>query len=338
MLTLRRIDGPDARGVLREAHPDQRLFHTPEWLEFVASAQRAEPVVAAVLADGERVGYFTGAIVRRFGMRILGSPFPGWTTDSMGFVLRGDVDRREAADALLRFAFGPLGCVHVELKDRGIRDAAALDGLGFTSTPTQTYEVDLTADEAELFRRMSSACRRAIRKAEKSGVRVETATGVDFADEYHAQLRQVFAKQGLVPTYSVDRVRALIRCVGSTDRLLLARAVAPDGRSIATAIFPAFNGTGYFWGGASVQADQILRPNEMLFWFAMRYWRERGIGALDLGGAGEYKRKYGGAELWIPWFRRSRYPGLAIMRDLARNAVSLSQRRPGGRLTRSEAR
>lgn len=338
MLTLKRIDGPDVQRALDEPHAGQVLFQTREWLDFVASTQRAEPVVAAVVDDGRQVGYFTGLVVRRFGMRILGSPFPGWTTDSMGFVLAEGVDRREAAEALMRFAFGTLGCVHVELKDRNVGDAAELAGLGFTATPTLTYEVDLAAAEPELFNRMSSACRRAIRKAEKSGVTVEIAVGTGFADEYHAQLREVFAKQGLVPTYPVERVRELIRCLGPTDRLLLARALAPDGRSIATTIFPAFNGTAYFWGGASLQSDQILRPNEMLFWFAMKYWRERGVTSMDLGGAGDYKRKYGGTELWIPWFRRSRFPGLSMLRELARGAASMRQRRAGGRLARSGAR
>ena len=35
----------------------------------------------------------------RFGVRILGSPFPGWTTLSMGFNLREGVSRRAATEA-----------------------------------------------------------------------------------------------------------------------------------------------------------------------------------------------------------------------------------------------
>jgi len=79
---------------------------------------------------GERVGYFSGLVVRRFGVRILGSPFPGWTTESMGFNLAEGVSRRDAAAALVRFAWGPLRCAHLELKDRRLQ-AADLDGLGF---------------------------------------------------------------------------------------------------------------------------------------------------------------------------------------------------------------
>jgi CelD/BcsL family acetyltransferase involved in cellulose biosynthesis len=324
MLTLERLAPERCDWARMDAFADRVIFQTREWLDFVARTQRAEPVVAAVLDDGECVGYFSGLVVRRFGVRILGSPFPGWTTESMGFNLAEGVSRRAAAAALVPFAAGALRCQHLELRDRRLH-AGVLDGLGFESSLTLTYEVDLEREEPEIFRRMSSACRRAIRKAEKSGVTVTPVTGPGFADEYYAQLEGVFARQSLVPTYGVERVRALIECLEPTGRLLLLRALAPDGRSIATGVFPAFKGTAYFWGGASLRQDQILRPNEAIFWYAIRYWRERGVTALDLGGAGDYKRRYGPREVWLPWFRRSRIPGLGLMRTIAREAVGRRQ-------------
>jgi hypothetical protein len=316
------LDGCDWQRM--DAFGDRVIFQTREWLQFVARTQRAEPVVAAVVDDGRHVGYFTGLVIRRLGVRILGSPFPGWTTESMGFNLADGVSRRAAAAALVRFAATSLRCAHLELKDRRLQTADLAD-LGFDSTLTLSYELDLTGGEPEQLARMTSACRRAIRKAEKSGVTVVEASGAGFANDYYEQLEGVFARQGLVPTYGVERVRSLIECLEPSGRLLLLRALSPDGRSIATGIFPAFNGTAYFWGGASRRADQILRPNEAIFWYAMGYWRARGVTTLDLGGAGDYKRKYGPRELWLPWFRRSRVPGLSLMRAAAKVAVRRRQ-------------
>jgi CelD/BcsL family acetyltransferase involved in cellulose biosynthesis len=310
---------------------DRLVFQIRAWLDFVARTQNADPVVAAVLRDGERVGYFTGLVVRRFGMRILGSPFPGWTTASMGFTLPAGVSRRDAAAALPEFAFGPLRCVYLELVDRGIAPGE-LDGLGFDSDVHMTLEVDLADDEAAIFGRMSSACRRAVRKAEKSGVSIEIASGTGFADEYYEQLRGVFARQSLVPTYDIERVRELIRCLGPGGNLLMLRCLSPDGRCIATSLFPAHDRTAYFWGGASLREDQTFRPNEAMFWYAMRYWRERGVQVLDLAGPNDYKRRYGGAEVWVPSFTRSRFRGLSSMRDLAQTAVQMRQRWQGRRL------
>jgi CelD/BcsL family acetyltransferase involved in cellulose biosynthesis len=319
-LTLQPIAETTREWDRMDAFGDRVIFQTREWLEFLARTQGAQPVVAAVMDDREHVGYFTGLVIRRFGIRILGSPFPGWTTESMGFNLIDGVNRRDAAAALIPFAFRTLGCAHVELKDRRLQ-ADDLHGLGFTSEPTLTFEVDLSDDETAIFGRMSSACRRAVRRGEKLGVTVEQVTGAAFADEYYAQLVEVFARQSLVPPYGVERVRALIDCLEPTGYLLLVRARSAEGLPVATGIFPAFNGTAYFWGGASVREHQILRPNEAVFWYAMRYWRARGMTVLDLGGGGEYKRKYGPSELRVPFFRRSRFPGLSVLREVARRAV-----------------
>jgi CelD/BcsL family acetyltransferase involved in cellulose biosynthesis len=70
-----------------DAFPDRVVFQTREWIEFVRWTQGAEPVVAAVMEQGRTIGYFTGLVVTRYGLRLLGSPFPGWTTSSMGFNL-----------------------------------------------------------------------------------------------------------------------------------------------------------------------------------------------------------------------------------------------------------
>jgi hypothetical protein len=239
----------------------------------------------------------------------------------MGFNLGEGMSRREATRALVRFAFGPLRCLHLELKDR-LLTVEDLAGLGFEHTPNVAFELDLRVPEEEMFARMTSACRRAIRKSEKEGVVVEEAAGDAFAHEYYAQLEEVFAKQSLRPTYDVSRVRELVRTNHRTGRLLLLRARSPEGQGIATGIFPAMNGTAYFWGGASWREHQILRPNEAIFWYAMRYWKARGATALDMGGGGEYKRKYGPVELSVPFFRISRIPGLGRLREVARRVKS----------------
>jgi CelD/BcsL family acetyltransferase involved in cellulose biosynthesis len=318
-----------------DSFSDRVIFQTREWLEFVARTQQAEPIVATVSEGGTLVGYFTGLVVKRYGMRILGSPFPGWTTSTMGFNLETGADRPAAARGLADLAFGPLRCMHLEFKDRALQ-VSDLEGLGFKSSPTVTFEVDLASDEEVIFGRMTSACRRAIRKGMKEGVQIEAASGVGFADDYYAQLLDVFAKQSLKPTYGVERVRELIRCLEPTGRLLLLRALAPDGAVIATGIFPAMNGVAYFWGGASWRSHQILRPNEAIFWHAMRYWKERGMRVLDMGGGGDYKRKYAPRELSVPFFRKSRYRTLMLLREAASGVASVRQRETNlGRLPRA---
>jgi len=328
MLQLERVELADVDWCDVDAFADRSPFQTREWLDFLAASQGGEPVVARLRDGSATVGWFSGMIVKRFGVRILGSPFQGWTTGPMGFNLEPGVDRRAAVDALLRFGFKDLRCLHVELLDRRL-GFDELDGIRGEAATYESFELDLTRPEDELFAAMSSACRRAVRKSEKSEVVVEIATADGFADEYYEQLEDVFAKQDLRPPYSVERVRELIDHVEPSGRLLLLRALSPDGKRIATAIYPAYNDIAFFWGGASWRSDQILRPNEAVFWFAIRELKRRGIATLDMGGGGEYKRKYGVEEVRLPFLRASRVRGVTTARNVAQRVYwKVATRRP----------
>jgi hypothetical protein len=299
---------------------DRTVFQTRPWLEFIAETQNGTPVVAELRDGGALAGYFSGLFIRRLGMRILGSPFPGWTTPYIGFNLLPDtISRTQALEGLCHWAFKTMGCFHLEVSDWQFRDDGT-PASGLEQEPSGTYESDLTQSEEELLRGMSDSCRWSIRKAKKLGVTVEEAAAEGFADEYYAQLIDVFAKQGLRPTYRVERVRALVRHVHPTGHLLLLRARSPEGRGIATGIFPGFNKWALDLGTASWRSEQRLRPNEALHWHAMRYWKRQGIKHLDWGGAGGgayYKEKYGGALTCTPWFYGSKYRIIAAARKEA---------------------
>ncbi len=144
--------------------------------------------------------------------------------------------------------------------------------------------IDLTRREERLFAAMKSACRRCIRRAARFGVRIEVSCGSSFADDYYAQLLNVFGKQNLAPTHSIERVRSLIEYSLPTGQLLLVRARDSEGNCIAAGILPALNDTMYFWGGASWRGYQKLRPNEANQWFAMLSLKEKGMDKYDMGG------------------------------------------------------
>jgi hypothetical protein len=306
-----------------DAFEDRVVFQTREWLSFLAESQRGVPIVVEILDGRALAGYFSGVLVRKLGVRILGSSFPGWTTPYIGFNLVPECSRARVLPAFVRWAFRELGCHHVEISDRSF---APDDGPLFDRTAYETYKSDLTKSEDTLFAGMESACRRCIRKAEKGGVTIEEATDLAFADEYYEQLKDVFAKQGKVPTYSAERVRLLLKHLLPTGRLLAIRARNPEGRCIATGIYPGLNDTAFFWGNASWRTEQHWRPNEYLHWHAMRYWKARGVALFDWGGGGTYKEKYGVEPYVVPWFCKSRFRLLSAARNGARWTYYRSQR------------
>jgi hypothetical protein len=307
---------------------DRTVFQTREWLHFVRETQHAKIVLCELVDGGQTVGYFTGLVFSRFGIRILGSSFPGWTTPYMGFNLVEGASRKAAWAAIEQTAWDTLKCLHMEVSDPFFTIDDGQE-IGFICESYASYRSDLTQTEEDLFGNMDSACRRCVRKAEKSGVIIEEAHDSGFADEYYEQLRDVFAKQGLVPTYTVERVRALVRNLEPTGRILLVRARDPQGKCIATGIFPGFNKIAEFWGNASFRSSQNLRPNEAVHWYALRYWKRRGAEIYDWGGEGTYKEKYGCVPHRVPWFTKSRFKFISKLRGQAKAIFERKQRLEG---------
>jgi len=322
------VDFEGADWKLLDSFADRTVFQTREWVRFVAETQNATPVLAQLSDGGKVAGYFTGLTFTRMGIKVLGSSFPGWTTPYMGFNLVPGASRAEALAALEKSVWNDLKCLHMEVSDPNftVEDGQA---LGFQASSYASYRTDLTKSEDELFQGMESACRRCVRKAEKSGVIIEEAHDLAFADEYYEQLKDVFAKQGLVPTYGVERVRSLVRHMEPSRNVLLLRARDPEGKCIATGIFPGFNKIVEFWGNASFRSSQNFRPNEFMQWYLWRYWKNRGAQIYDWGGEGTYKEKYGCVPHRVPWFIKSRYPLVGKLRDGAKKIYRGKQRLMG---------
>lgn len=326
-MTIRfeRVAGPQVPWADLDGRPGRTVFQTQAWLDFLVETQRAEPVSARILDGGRSAGWFTGAIVRRAGVRMLGSPLKGWTTPAMGFDLPLSSDPTAVLEGLARFAFEDLGCIHLEVADRQLLDEAVAPAR-YVVGRLPGYELALTADET-LLAGMTKGGRRDVRRALRNGIEVSEVDPLDpgaFATHYYAQVSEAFAKRDRRPTYPRERVEALVRHLGPTGRLLLLEARTPAGDLAATGIFPGMaGGTAEYWMGASWQRHQHLLPNEALMWHAIRAWRDRGAVRMNFGGGGSYKAKYGGSPHVLPWLRISRY---GIVEQARTVAADLYQR------------
>lgn len=275
---------------------EQSVFVTLPWIEFIEEDSHAQAVFVRIQEQNMLVGYFTGLITRKAFIKILGSPFGGWSTCFMGISSENVSDKISIVKQLVPFLYKSTGCAYIEIIDRDIMLEEARDE-GITCFEEGTLELPINLDDVALFKQMKTDCRNFIRQFERRGARLEIAEPDElFAEQYYQQLEDVFAKQGLVPTYSVEKVKRLLRHLGNTGEVLCLRVFDPEENCIATSIFLGFHNKCFFWGGASFREGQHYRPNEYMIWTAIKYWRERGCTVFDMVGIRDYKRKFGSTE------------------------------------------
>ena len=275
---------------------EKSVYTTIEWLRFIKKNQQVEPVVIRIFDEDEPIGFFCGGLQTKFGVRIIGSPFRGWGTGYMGIeLLSGEeenYDRLSIYRELKTFLFKEYKCSFIEVVDRKL-PYTGIKEKGIVSRPVNTLELDISIDKEQLFKNFKMDCRNFIRQFERKGATIHEAVPNEaFADEFYNQLIDVFAKQGLVPTYQKSKVYDLISSLSEEDRVLCLKVLDPDGKCIASSIFPGYGDTFFFWGGASYRAYQYYRPNEYMVWYAIQYWKEKGCKVFDLMGVRDYKRKF----------------------------------------------
>lgn len=150
----------------------------------------------------------------------------------------------------------------------------------------------------EIYRSLGPAVRRNIATAERNGVHVDVLTGIDAIRIYHrlhVSLRKYKYRLLAQPLALFERIWQEFSAHDGIVTLL-ARV---NGEPIAGAIYLAWNDVLYYKFGASVAAALPMRPNDALFWTALRWASDRGFRLLDWGlsdldqpGLIAYKRKW----------------------------------------------
>lgn len=294
------------------------LFTTVDWISFVEEDSKAKPIILKIEKDGVLVGYFSSLEVNKFGVKIIGSPFSGWSTCFMGFDVYEGVNKLDLVEPVSRYLFKEKKALLVEIIDRDIKCEEA-KSYGYRVSRDNTLEVEIDKTDEELFKVFKTDARNFIRQFERRGATIEYAIPDDaFAEDYYNQLIDVFAKQGLVPTYSLEKVKCLLRHLKNEENILCLRVRDPEGNCIATSIFLGYNRKFFFWGGASYRSGQHYRPNEYMIWTAIRFWRDKGIEVFDMVGVRDYKRKFGSHEVEYAHISIPKYSCLLILRDTAK--------------------
>jgi hypothetical protein len=189
------------------------------------------------------------------------------------------------------------------------------------STSFYGHRLDLDADETALWARVDGAVRRAVRKAEHSGLTVEFSQDLDAVRIFFGLLCRTRKRHGL-PVQPFRFFESIHRHVLSQDQgwVVLARHGEVP---VAGAVFFHFGKTAIYKFGASNETFQHLRANNLVMWEAIKWYARRGFGVLDFGrtsleneGLRRFKLGWGTQERSIDYFRHDRRKaGFVTARD-----------------------
>lgn len=188
------------------------------------------------------------------------------------------------------------------------RGGRSLLGDAPASTSFWGHRLDLRGGETRLFARTEPAVRRAVRKAEQSGLTLTVSRELPTVRAFYALLCQTRKRHGL-PAQP-------FRFFASIHRHVLARNLGHvvlachAGSPVAGAVFFHSGGTALYKFGASDDSRQHLRANNLVMWEAIKWHARQGFAGLDFGrtslgneGLRRYKLGWGPVERTVDYVR-----------------------------------
>lgn len=267
----------------------KHFYHLGAWMDFIEATQPVTRKIYAIYDGDSIIGYLPGFILRKGPVSIFGSPFPGWTTDYLGPVLQQGVDMETLLTAIAS-AFKRNHIHHAELCHNAPGWALASNAK-FQHYARVTFVAPIAADPEEMLNGFSKTARKTIKQSLRSEIQIVSSKDPSFIDIYYDQLREVFDKSGIEPTYPKDRVRALWTHLMPTGRMLNTMVLRDD-KCIATRIDFLGDDSMHSFGSASYRDYLKYHPNEIARYHAMCEAAKRGLKSYDMSGGGEYKAKF----------------------------------------------
>jgi lipid II:glycine glycyltransferase (peptidoglycan interpeptide bridge formation enzyme) len=295
-----------------KSHDEANFLHAWEWGEFHVS--RGKTIVRRGVYDNKKlIGVYEGVLEtakRGTHLAIAGGPIIDWSKKSIVKKIRNDIYEQTKKHN------GVFARVRPQL-ERSDKSLKLFRDLGFKPAPMylsveHAGVLDLNKSEDEILKGMRQRLRRALRKAEKNNISVETSTNVeDIAEFYRIQLQT--ARRHEFISFSEDFLRKQFAAFAETDSVVL--YTARYGDEILAQNFMIFYGNeASYHYGVSTELGTRLSGAPLLHMQAMRDARERGIkrysfwGIVDeddtrhrFYGVSVFKRGFGVEELkYVP--------------------------------------
>lgn len=275
-------------------HSGACIFHHPAWMNSLAECYGFHPgIITLANPDGRIIaGLPVMEIVQPLSKRRLVSlPF----SDHCAPLYNQAEQLDSLLDKLLRLE-------HQRNAETEIRWDFSTNLAFRTDAHHVMHIIPLSSNFNESVARIHSMHRRNASTAQKKGVQVHMGTDTKFLRAFYNLHVQTRRRQGtpVQPWHFFELIGKNILEKGLGFVLLACK----DEKCLAGAVFLHYKNTLTYKYGASILDGLSLRPNDLIFWTAIRWGCENGYTSLDLGrtnldndGLREFKSRWGGQEV-----------------------------------------
>jgi hypothetical protein len=283
---------------LIESHPDSHVFHGSAWARLLNRTYGHQPVyLAAFTGTRPQAAIPMMEVTSSYtGKRGVTLPF----SDFCPPLLFPDSDSERLHASLLEIGRRR---GWKSLLIRGSRDLPS-DGGG----SCYLHSIDLSGSEDERLQRCTSSVRRAIRKAQHHGIKIERSTSRQALLTFYRLHSRTRRRHGLPPQpwKFFEGIHREFMVPGNGT--IFSATAGP--RTIAAAVFLSLKERVLYKYAASDIFSQQVRPNNLLLWEAIRFYSGQGARRLHLGrtdfrdeGLRRFKLGWGSEEELLPYHR-----------------------------------
>ena len=269
-----------------QSHPHYSFFHGAAWARVLQATYGFTPLYLTHRASGGILSLLPLMEVRSWltGRRGVGLPF---TDDSEPLCSDGN----SLKELFLRAV--------EQGKKRGWKSVECRGGRELLENATASlafygHRVDLEPDEDRLFARLDSSVRRAVRKAEKSGVTTEVSRSAEALKTFYRLQCRTRKKHGL-PPQPFAFFQNIYQHILARNLGVIITASHQD-RPIAASVYFQLGPRAIYKFGASDENFQQFRGTNLVMWEAFKWHARHNARTLHLGRS----------SIWNDGLRRSK--------------------------------
>jgi hypothetical protein len=293
---------------------DYSFFHSTFWARVLKETYRYDPLYFVSFQGTQLVLLIPFMEVSSFvtGKRGVSLPFADQCAPH--------VARKELLPEAVQYitSYGKMaGWKYVEW-----RDSSYFADITTSSERYITHDINLVGTESDLFSRLRESNRRNIKKASREGVQVAVTQSLDSVKSFYRLHCMTRKRHGLPPQPFVFFKSIFDNVISAGQGIIVSALYSGD--IIAASIYLHFGTKALFKYGASDVKHQGLRPNNLVMWEAIKWYRDHNFISLNLGrtelenqGLLQFKRMWAPTESTLDYYRYDIRKKVFLIKDFS---------------------